>query len=388
MPGSKANYVKLFVNDKYLGLYNSIEPIEEQYLATNFGAYNKGILVKCDQDWEAKAVGNCTINDKSSLAFLGEDAACYQPFYNLKTKNGTKEFIKFVKTLNKEPQNIEQNINVDQVLWMHALNTVMANLDSYCGKLSHNYYMYKDSNALWTPIFWDLNLSFGGFRLDGVAPQMLTNEQLQTLSPFNHINNVQYPLISILFKNETYRKVYIAHIRTILKDNFENGEYLKRAQVIQSQLDTYVKNDDNKLYPYETFKTNLIATTDAGKAKIIGISELMTPRTAFLLNHPAIKVLVPTLSEPKSEEKDSSVILSIRAKDATKLTLFFRANKYETPKIQIMKDDGLAADMKANDGIFSVVLPQKSVFQYYFVAENEKAATIFPEKGYHPHPHP
>ena len=382
MPGSKANFIKLYVNDKYLGLYNSIEPIEEQYLATNFAGYNKGFLVKCDQDWEAKAVGNCTINDKSSLAYLGEDAACYQPFYNLKTKNGTKDFLKFIKTMNKEPQNIEKNINVEQVLWMHALNTVMANLDSYYGKLSHNYYMYKDSNALWTPIFWDLNLSFGGFRLDGVAPAMLTNEQLQTLSPFNHINDAQYPLISILFKNDTYRKIYLAHIRTILKENFENGEYLKRAQIIQSQIDTYIKNDENKLYPYETFKTNLIATTDAGKAKIIGLSELMTSRTAFLLNHPSIKVLVPTLVEPKAEQKDSSLVLSIRTKDAKKVTLYYRANPYEVSKIQAMKDDGLDADAKANDGIYSIAISKKAILQYYFIAENEKAAQIFPEKCY------
>jgi hypothetical protein len=380
MPACKANYVKLYVNDKYLGLYNSIEPIEEQFLAANFKGFNRGMLAKCDQDWEAKAVGSCTINDKSSLLYLGDDPACYQPFYNLKTKNTTKEFIKFVKSLNKEPQNLEKNINVDQVLWMHAFNTVMANLDSYYGKLSHNYYIYKDTNNVWTPLLWDLNLSFGGFRLDGVAPQQLTNEQLQTLTPFNHIANVQYPLISILFKNETYRKMYLAHIRTILKDNFENGEYLKRAQSIQNQIDTQVKSDDNKLYPYETFKTNLVATVDAGKAKIIGISELMTPRTTFLQNHPSIKVLTPTLVEPKSELKDTSVVISISSKDVTKVHLFLRAKNTEYFRTLALKDDGTNGDAKAKDGIYSIVLPRKLVWQYYFVAENDKAASTFPER--------
>ncbi len=380
MPACKANYVKLYVNDKYLGLYNSIEPIEEQFLAANFKGFNRGMLAKCDQDWEAKAVGNCAINDKSSLSYLGDDPACYQPFYNLKTKNTSKEFIKFVKSLNKEPQNIEKNINVDQVLWMHALNTVMANLDSYYGKLSHNYYMYKDSNNVWTPLLWDLNLSFGGFRLDGVAPQMLTNEQLQSLSPFNHIANAQYPLIAILFKNETYRKVYLAHIRTILKDNFENGEYLKRAQAIQNQIDTHVKSDDNKLYPYETFKTNLIATVDAGKAKIIGISELMTPRTTFLQNHASIKTIVPTLVEPKTEVADTNIVVSIKAKDATKLFVFLRTKNTEYFRPLPLKDDGQKGDAKAQDGIFSVLIPRKLLWQYYFVAENEKAAATFPER--------
>ena len=378
--GCKANYIKLYVNDKFLGVYNSIEPIEEQFLSANFNGFTKGVLVKCDQDWEAKPVGSCAINDKSSLAYLGDDPTCYKPFYDLKTKYGTKEFLKFVKSLNKEPQNLEKNINVDQVLWMHALNTVMVNLDSYYGKLSHNYYMYRDSSGLWTPIFWDLNLSFGGFRLDGVAQTQLTNEQMQTLTPFNHIQNGQYPLISIIFKNESYRKIYLAHIRTILNDYCANGEYLKRAQAIQNQIDTYIKSDDNKLYPYETFKANLSQTVDAGKAKIVGLSELMTARTTFLQNHPTIKVVTPVLSEVKANTAGENTNVTVKTMNALKVTLYYRANIFAAFKTIAMKDDGTANDGKVADGQFGISIPKIELNQYYIVAENEKAATCLPER--------
>ena len=59
--------------------------------------------------------------------------------------------------------------------------------------------------------------------------------------------------------------MYIAHVRTILKENFSNGDYEKRAKAIQSSIDFYVKNDTNKLYPYEDFSKNLKFYTDYSK---------------------------------------------------------------------------------------------------------------------------
>ena len=197
--------------------------------------------------------------------------------YELKSDYGWKQLIRLSKVLNETPEKIDQILNVDQTLWMHAYNNVLVNLDSYSGRLCHNYYMYLDTSGIFHPLLWDMNLSFGGFRYSGQG-QALTNEQMQKMSLFLHYKEPKRPLVSKLLETPLYRKIYVAHLQTILKENFNNGDYLKQAKSIQSRIDFYVKNDENKFYPYEAFKANLNGTSEAGKAKIIGITELMDKR--------------------------------------------------------------------------------------------------------------
>lgn len=102
-------------------------------------------------------------------------------------------------------------LDVDQTLWMLAINNALVNLDSYNGSLSHNYYLWFDSLHVVHPIIWDLNMSFGGWRRD-FSFQEMTDEQLIQYSPFAEFENLRRPLISKLLKNPLYRKTYVAHL--------------------------------------------------------------------------------------------------------------------------------------------------------------------------------
>jgi CotH kinase protein len=379
MPASQANFVRLYVNEKLIGFYNSVEPVEDVLLQTAFGS-DKGVLVKCDPDWSATDK-KCPPNDKASLTYFSDDAKCYLQYYEMKSKEKVDKIVKFAKILNKEPQNLEKTLNIDQVLWMHALNNTMVNLDSYLGKLSHNYYMYQDTFGIWQPIIWDLNLSFGGFRLDGIEPIPLSNEKMQQLSPFAHHQDAAYPLISQLLKNDTYRKIYVAHLKTILKENFDNDWYLTRAKELQKQIDFYVKNDDKKLYSYEAFLQNIEQSSEAGKVKIIGIKELMSARTAFLKTHQAIAKPAPILEKVAHAKKDSLLSITCKATDSPKVYLYYREKKNAPFVVLEMKDDGTQDDTAANDGIFGLKMPLNQNLEYYIVAVGEQAATLSPERA-------
>ena len=43
-------------------------------------------------------------------------------------------------------------------------------------------------------------------------------------------------------------KMYIAHIRTIIKEHFLNQSYYIRAQYFQNLIDISVQNDTNKFF--------------------------------------------------------------------------------------------------------------------------------------------
>ena len=300
--------------------------------------------------------------------------------YELKSDYGWKQLIRLSKVLNETPEKIDQILNVDQTLWMHAYNNVLVNLDSYSGRLCHNYYMYLDTSGIFHPLLWDMNLSFGGFRYSGQG-QALTNEQMQKMSLFLHYKEPKRPLVSKLLETPLYRKIYVAHLQTILKENFNNGDYLKQAKSIQSRIDFYVKNDENKFYPYEAFKANLNGTSEAGKAKIIGITELMDKRVSHLRAHPLLQKAQPVIAEARHSKASDMTKFSARVSGAHTVYLAYRIGKKGVFKRKKMNDLGIDGDNTSGDGVYGTSLEQMKDIQYYFIAEAEKTAQLSPERA-------
>jgi spore coat protein CotH len=381
MPAPRANYVKLYVNDKYLGLYNNSESVDKRFLKENFG-YKKGTLIKCDPTWHATEIEQCPKGDKASLMYLGEDSLCYYNLYEMKSDYGWNELIKLTKVLNKDIENIESILNVDQILWMHAFNNVLVNLDSYTGRLCHNYYLYRDSFGVFHPILWDMNLSFGGFRYDGLG-SALSNEKMQKLSPFIHYKNQndKRPLITNLLKNSLYRKIYVAHLKTILEENFSNGEYLKRAQMIQDMIVDFVEEDTNKLYAFEDFRENLDTSSSIGKSKMIGIKQLMEARTEYLSNHPLIKKTAPLISDVKHVGGSDKNVITAKVENGETIYLSYRLKKYAPFQRIEMSDNGMDGDEIIGDGLYSATIEKSKVTEYYIIAEGEKNASLSPARA-------
>ena len=75
--------------------------------------------------------------------------------------------------------------------------------------------------------------------------------EAQVMDPLLHYNSISVyprPLMRNLFDNDTYRRMYLAHMRTIMEENFDNQWYAARAQELQAMIDTSVFNDTNKFY--------------------------------------------------------------------------------------------------------------------------------------------
>ncbi len=374
MAAPRCNFVRVFVNEKYVGLYNSSESLDDKFLSKKFEENSK-ILFKCDPDWKAQPIAGCPQGDKASLMYLGEDSTCYRPFYEQSSsKSAYKDLIRLTKILSQNPEKLEEILDIDATLWMLAFNNFTVNLDSYLGLFSHNYYLYKQTNGQFLPLIWDLNLCFGAFRLDGNAPTALNNEQMQHLSPTIHFQNPKRPLISQLLKNDFYKKIYIAHYRTILAEQSNENKLLKRAYQLQKMIENDVTKDVNKLYSAESFSKNMKETVEAGKnTTIIGIEELMNVRISYLQSHPLLQAAAPILSSQTANAENNQIKIQVQSTASSKVFLYFRNNK---------SDIFLRLEMtKSTDNQYVSTVEKKPFIQYYFAAENEKAATVFPEKA-------
>jgi CotH kinase protein len=389
MPAPRANFVRLYINDSFSGLYTNVESIDDAFLKKNYG-YSKGVLIKCDPELDDKspAEKGCPKLDattrKADLTLFSNDTTCFSSIYELDSKFGWGKFRSFLQILNQSPEKIEPVLNVDQTLWMLALNNVLVNLDSYSGLICHNYYVFQDSFGRFQPLLWDLNLSFGGFRR--IEPSAMSSAEMQQMPLFLHENNPKRPLISQLLKNPRYKKLYVAHVRTILDDWFLNEKYLARAREMQSAISSWVKNDTIKLYDFAGFEANLTKTVTSivGKdqEEVIGLEELMKPRTDFLKNQPALKAVAPLISQVLWAEKDSFVQISARIENIGRVAAIYFKNKNSTVFEKInFNDDGLNGDATPNDHLFFAKIESSKIGEFYILAENLEAISMFPAQA-------
>lgn len=382
MPAPQCNFSKLYLNSKYWGLFVNSESVDMNFIKKHFGVSN-GYIIKCDPDnWKkVRSQSGCPKGENASLTYLSDNPGCYDAFYETENPAAWKLLINLIKVLNKTPEQIETVLDVDQTLWMLALNNALVNLDSYNGSLSHNYYLWFDSTNVAHPIIWDLNMAFGGWRRD-FSFQELPDDQLIQYSPLAEFENLRRPLISKLLKMPLYRKLYISHMRTITKDVLSSGQLMTRAQAWSKEAEPWVKADSLKLYTMEDFQNAYDKTMKSGPDNVIGLRQLMGKRAEWLAKHPLLNKAQPTIADAKAAKEGDKVKITAKLTAATLGGwLYYRVDKqYVFRKIKML-DDGTNGDATAGDGIFTAVTETANVKQWYVAAEGDEGAATLPERA-------
>jgi len=381
MPAPLCNFTRLYVNGKYYGLYVNTESIDNNFLEKHFGT-SKGHIIKCDPDnWtRVRSQSGCPKGENASLVYLNDVVGCYDAFYEVDDPAAWKPLMQLIKVLNKTPEKIETVLDVDQTLWMLAINNSTVNLDSYNGSLSHNYYLWADTTGVCHPLIWDLNMAFGGWRRDFSFTE-IKDEALIQYSPFAEIENPKRPLISKLLKQPLYRKIYLAHFRTVVNDWLKSNQWLTRAQAMTREIDPWVKLDSLKLYSYADFQNSYDKTMKSGPDNVIGLRQLLEKRTQWLLKHPLLIKPQPVISDVKHAKEGEKVKVTAKLTGAAKGWFMYRRDKMFAFTRTAMFDDGTNGDAAAGDGIFTASIKADLVKHYYIVAEGEETAATLPERA-------
>lgn len=378
MPASMTSYVKLFINEEYIGVFVAIESIDDAFLKSRFGT-SDGAFFKASPDYAPKSPQGCKSNLHGSLEYE-ENVECYANNFEKISEDGWRNLQEMTRVLAKSPEKIDQNLDVDRALWMLALDNVMVNLSSYLGQNSQNFYLYQDAFGRFQPVIWDLNLAFGSFKNANGSDLSLGG--LQKLDPLLHADNPLKPLASVLLKDPFYRKMYLAHIRQIIEENFENGFYEKRAQEMQGLIVVAFSEDKIKTYTLDDFQNSLNQTIGK-KSKIPGLTELMAKRVRFLKSHAEVSPLPPVISEQKvagrekmSNKSVNSFRLMVKADRFPKrIQVKYRFSK-DQPWESAWMEEGAATGGSRE---FSANIDGKGdVIEYYFIAENQGAASFSP----------
>jgi hypothetical protein len=375
MSAPRANYARLYINGQYIGLYTNAESITKKFVFNHFGSKNNTFF-KCNPIY--------TGGNKSNLAYLGADSSLYYNSYEIKSDAGWSDLLLLINTLNNNPTLINNYIDIDRVLWMHALNNLLVNLDSYTGAISQNYYLYKSDNGSFNTVIWDVNESFGCFNNTGTGTLSLT--QMQQLSPWLHLNYTERPLIKNLLSVPMYARMYMAHFRTIHNEFFANDEYFSLGNTYQGIIDSSVQADVNKLNTYPEFLNNMTQNVSAGPMSIPGLSLLMNGRKTYLSSQSDMLYSQPTISNISSSDTlpdiGDNIYITASISNGSSVYLGFRYFLRDRfIRIQ-MYDDGNHGDGAAGDGVFGAQLPvNSSMIQYYIYAENANSGRFSPERA-------
>ena len=130
-------------------------------------------------------------------------------------------------------------------------------------------------------ILWDFNESFGTFSQTGTINLPNTTAKSQ-MTHLLHSGDANWPLVQKLLSVPTYKKMYLAHLHTILTENISNNSYYTLAQSIQPIINAAVQADPNKFFTYTQYQSNLTTDVGMGPNSAPGITALMNGRNTYL----------------------------------------------------------------------------------------------------------
>lgn len=384
----KSNFAQLYINGAYIGLYSNDEAINKKFCAEHFYS-STNPFVKCNPTVAPTAA----IKSNLKTITTATDSSSYFNYYELKSKVGWHDFVSFTNTVSVSTTSLSVAMDMDRAIWMLAYNSVLVNLDSYTGVFAQNYYLYKDNTQRYNPIMWDLNMSFGGFPFVGssnTSMGTLSIANQQQLSPTIHATDVYWPLINDVMANPMYKRMYIAHMRTIMNEMFAGNLYQTKAAQLQTVIDTAVQSDVNKFYSYTQFQNGMTANYSVGSYSVPGISNLMTARVAYLSALTDFTSTPPSISTPSlssiSPNYNSTITITSQVfnTNATSVYLGYRYNITDKFTRVLMYDDGLHNDVSSGDNIYGADISILSgKIQYYIYAENNNAGLFSPQRAEH-----
>lgn len=380
----QSNFVNVYINGTLRGLYSSAESIDERFNGYHY--FNS-----MDSYFKCNPIGGAGPGATSSpdLKYIDADSSSYFNGYEIQSDYGWNRLVNLTNTLNNDFPQIESILDVDRALWMLAFNNVLVNLDSYSGAFRQNYYLSWDLNNRFVPTVWDLNMSFGGFP-GGTGSGTFTPA---SLDPLSNSTSANHPLIVKMMGNPMYKRMYMAHLRTIVQENFANANYETMANNLRTTIDASVQADPYKFYTYAQYQSSLTTAVSGGGGggggqSIPGIKALMDARVTFFNSNTEYNKVAPVITTHSvsntSPSFGNSVFVTATVSNAT---IVYMGSRFDHTlkfnRVQML-DDGQHGDGAAGDNVYGAQLTlNASLCEYYFYAENNDAGVFSPQRAEH-----
>jgi CotH protein/lamin tail-like protein/type IX secretion system substrate protein len=396
MEAPRANYASVYINGNFHGVYANVESVNSLFFANRFQIGPDNSRFECNPAYDFSEPlptppFGCTQGHGANLEYLGSGNACYFDHYEIQSPVGWEDLVAAASTLKNDPANARAVLDLDRFIWMSALNNLLVNLDSYLGANPRNYFIAKADNGHFVPVADDMNESFGRFPWATVPqagdPQPPLGFYTE-FDPFSGSGDDTKPLLKAIFNNPAWKRMYVAHLRTMMAEMFTIGWFGQRTEELQSLISDELMSDANHFYTHDEFLENLNGTVvDSYNGEdAYGLFPLMDGRIVYLQGLPEFQATPPAITDyhasPVVPTPGTTVTLTAAVSNASTVYFGYRDNLREVFELAQMFDDGAHGDGPAGDGVYGAsVLVGAGGLQFYFYAENEDAGSFRPPRA-------
>lgn len=240
---SRANHTMLYINDKYYGLYISVEHIDDEFLEKNF-TDDSGNLWKCLYPANLVFINNNPLTYKN----LVSDG---RPVYELTTNETVGDYSKLSKlidVLNNTatpalPDSLESILDVPGVLKYFAMNILLGSWDDY-RSLMNNYYLYHSpSEDKFHLLPYDYDNTFG---IDWFSINWTT------ANPYTFPKAVSgyRPLADRLIENNQYRDLFTRFLSFYRSEVFLLSKWEQRIENLKNMITQAAAADSFRTLDY------------------------------------------------------------------------------------------------------------------------------------------
>ena len=307
--GSRSNYVRLYINQEYRGVYINVEHVDEEYVYLRFGNKN-GNLYKCL--WPAP------------LTYLGSDPDLYKyqsgnrRAYDLKTNEEADDYTDLAELINiinitnpsNFPLQLEPIFNVNDFLKFLAIETATGHWDSYSFN-QQNYYLYHNTNSgkfEFIPYDIDNTLGIDWFGIDW---------GIRNIYEWAHPSDPR-PLTKKILQNTEYRNRYSYYLKKLV-DHVFNESSFSHIDSIRDRIAPYAEDDIYRTFDYGYDMDDFLNSFDeeTGAHVKYGIKPYIQQRKTSILQQLDLENIAPILDQLSTNYPVVSqpVTFSVNAED-------------------------------------------------------------------------
>jgi spore coat protein CotH len=372
VPASRCNYVELYINNNFHGLYLNVEHVDEEFVDKRFN--NKdGNLYKCLWPADLQYLG---ANPDDYKYTIGDRRA-----YDLKTntsEDNYSDLAHFIDVLNNTPDDdfvceLEKVFNVYDYLKIIAVDVFTGNWDGYIYN-KNNFYLYHNTETgKFEYINYDLDNTWG---IDWIGRDWGTRD----IYDWAQHGDEQRPLYNRIMENEQFRDQYSFYMNKLLSDLLEEDSYFEYISGIRDMIYPLIQEDPFYPLDYGYTSQDFLDSYDMelwGQVAY-GIFPYTTTRKESALDQLESYSMLPVIKYISRSSIDGDGDFWVKAfvedEDVNPaVEIVYNINQGDQ-LIEAMYDDGEHHDGEADDLLYGakiVGLPLNSVLEFKISAENE-----------------
>jgi hypothetical protein len=355
VPTAKTSFVKLYLNGANWGLYSNVQQLNKDFLEEWYLS-NDGIWWRADKPAGTPGgPGSPGWGDgTAALNYLTADTNTYKQYYTLKESTEIRPWDRLVTLCDKLENTplaaledtLSNYMDIDRTLWYLASEIAWTDDDSYVFKGKMDYYVhFEKETGLMVPHEYDGN--------SALEPTPAT-----TWGVFYNATNANYPLLNRLLNVPALRQRYLAHMRTIIAEEFDTAMTNATFNAFRALVDTVVQNDPKKMYTYTQYNSEIQI-----------LRNFINTRKNYINSNTEIQQVAPVIADApyyvnnvqyqQPADMQPVVVRSTisSASGIDNVQLYYSNNIVGKFSKTPMFDDGLHDDSLANDGIYGGTIP-------------------------------